>query len=342
MSLSDTAIKNARGRDKPFKLYDAGGLYLIVTPAGGRWWRFKYRMDGKEKLLSFGTYPDVGLKEARARREEARKLLAEGIDPAGHKKAVQAANRAREAIDTAHRALQSCGQIFRYAIATGRTERDVAADLRGALVPVKRKAFATITDPAAIGALLRDIDAYSAGPITRAALRLAPYVFVRPGELAGAEWKEFNLEAAEWRIPAHKMKKRELHIVPLSRQALEILEDLRLYSGHTRFLFPSNRGNSRPMTKEGILAALRHMGYDKDVMTTHGFRSMASTRLNEMGFRPDVIERQLAHAERNSVRAAYNHAEYLEERRAMMNAWADYLDSLRAQSGAASGSVAKP
>ena len=327
------------------------------------------------------------------------------IDPAGHKKAVQAANRAREAnafevvarewfskkadawtaghgekilarlekdifpliggkpidavtapelldalrrieargaIDTAHRALQSCGQIFRYAIATGRTERDVAADLRGALVPVKRKAFATITDPAAIGALLRDIDAYSAGPITRAALRLAPYVFVRPGELAGAEWKEFNLDAAEWRIPAHKMKKRELHIVPLSRQALEILEDLRLYSGHTRFLFPSNRGNSRPMTKEGILAALRRMGYDKDVMTTHGFRSIASTRLNEMGFRPDVIERQLAHAERNSVRAAYNHAEYLEERRAMMNAWADYLDSLRAQSGAVSGSVAKP
>lgn len=396
MPLSDTAIKNARGRDKPFKLYDADGLYLIVTPSGGKWWRFKYRMDGREKLLSFGTYPEISLKDARSRRDRARRLLAEGIDPAGHKKAVKAAARAqvahsfevvgrewfdkhkerwveghgqkiiarlekdifpliggkpvdavtapelldalrrieaRGAMETAHRILQDCGRIFRYAIATGRAERDVAADLRGALAPVKNGSFATITEPKAIGVLLRDIDGYPGNPIVRAALRLAPLVFVRPGELTRAEWAEFDLEATEWRIPAARMKMRDPHIVPLSRQALEILEDLRLYSGHTRFLFPGMRTDTRPITREGLTAALRRMGYDKAAMSVHGFRAMASTRLNEMGFKPDVIERQLAHAERNSVRAAYNHAEYLPERRAMMQAWSDYLDDLKAAAG---------
>ena len=236
---------------------------------------------------------------------------------------------ARGAVETAHRALQNCGCIFRYAIATGRAERDSAADLKGALAPVVSKNFATITEPKGIGRLLRDIYAYEGNLIVRAALCIAPYVFVRPVELRAAEWAEFNLDTAEWRIPSARMKMRQVHIVPLARQVISILEDLRQYTGHGRYLFPSMRGESRCISDATLLRALRCMGYSKEEMTVHGFRSMASTLLNERGYNRDWIERQLAHGERNSIRAAYNYAEYLPERQKMMQWWADYLDGLR-------------
>lgn len=233
------------------------------------------------------------------------------------------------AVDAAHRTLQNCGQVLRYAIATGRAERDLTADLKGALLPVKAVNFATITDPRSIGALLRDLDAYAGNAVVRASLRMAPYVFVRPGELRKAEWAEIRFESAEWRIPADRMKSRVPHIVPLARQVVHILEDLHRFTGQSRYLFPSMRANSAPISDMTLLAALRRMGYDRSTMTVHGFRGMASTLLNERGYNRDWIERQLAHGERNSVRSAYNHAEYLRERRCMMQEWADYLDTLR-------------
>lgn len=391
MSLTDTAIRNAKPSIKPVKMYDEGGLFLLVTPAGGKWWRFKYRFGGKEKLLSFGTYPEVSLKDARGRRDQGRKQLASDIDPGEHRKAVKlakadrAANsfeiiarewfgkfspnwaeshaskiitrlerdifpfvggrpiaeitapelltvlrriESRGAIETAHRAMQNCGQVFRYGIATGRNERDVSADLRGAIPPPMAKHHASIKDPIGIGGLLRAIQGYQGSFITKCALRLAPLVFVRPGELRKAEWSEFNLDGAEWRIPAEKMKMREIHIVPLSRQALAILNELRQLTGDGRYVFPGARTNGRPMSENAVNAALRRMGFAKDEMTGHGFRSMASTTLNEQGWDKDVIERQLAHGERDQVRGAYNFAEYLPKRREMMQAWADYLDSL--------------
>lgn len=392
MKLTDTYLRTLKANGKVQKYSDGGGLYLHVSPTGGKLWRMGYRFEGKQKTLSFGKYPAVSLKDARNRRDEAKDLLAAGIDPGARKKAVKAAIKAetmnsfevvarewferykdswvdhhgkkilarlendifpliggkaigavtapellealrrieaRGAVETAHRALQNCGQIFRYAIATGRAERDTAADLRGALSPVKSTNFASITEPKDIGALLREIDAYPGNMIVRAALRMAPYVFVRPGELRRAEWAEFSLESAEWRIPAARMKMRETHIVPLARQMLTILEDLHRFTGHGRYLFPSMRVNSAPISDVTLLAALRRMGYDKDVMTVHGFRSMASTLLNEQGYNRDWIERQLAHGERNTVRASYNYAQYLPERRRMMQEWADYLDGLR-------------
>lgn len=396
MSLTDTSIRSAKPQEKPIKLFDGGGLFLLVTPNGGKWWRLKYRFGGKEKLLSMGVYPAISLKEARKRREEAKEQIALGIDPGANRKAVkeatlaEAANsfevvarewhskqkdtwvqshgdkilarfvndifpligtkpvnavtapelleplrriEARGAVETAHRTLQNCGQVFRYAIATGRAERDPSADLRGALSPIKHTSFASITEPKEIGALLRDIDAYQGNIIVCAALRMAPYVFVRPGELRRAEWEEFNLDAKEpeWRIPASRMKMRKLHIVPLSRQVVEILQDLHKYTGTGRYLFPSMRAKSAPISDVTLLAALRRMGYDKESMTVHGFRSMASTLLNERGYNRDWIERQLAHGEKNTVRAAYNYAEYLPERRRMMQEWADYLTALKEQ-----------
>ncbi|MEO8998334.1 MAG: integrase arm-type DNA-binding domain-containing protein [Rhodanobacter sp.] len=239
----------------------------------------------------------------------------------------------RGAHETAHRTKQRCGQIFRYAIATGRAKHDPTADLRGALAPVVSKSRAAITDPAKVGELLRAIDGYSGGLIARSALKLAPLVFVRPGELRHAEWAEFDLDGAQWRIPAGKMKMREEHIVSLPAQAVAILRELHPLTGRGHYVFPGERSVSRPMSENTVNAALRRMGFDKDTMTGHGFRALASTRLNEMGWAPDVIERQLAHAERNKVRAAYNRAQYLSERQKMMQAWADYLDGLR--SGAA-------
>lgn len=393
MPLTDTAIRKAKPAAKPQRLFDGAGLYLEVSPAGGKLWRLKYRHGGKEKRLALGAYPATGLKDARDRRDSARKLLAAGIDPSEQRKAAKAAGEERAAnsfaviaaewlnlqkprmaaatlekaewtfdelvnpwigsrpitaIDapellkllrrieergaheTAHRTKQRCGQVFRYAIATGRAKHDVTADLRGALAPVVSTARAAITEPAKVGKLLRAIDVYEGSLVTKCALRLAPLVFVRPGELRKAEWAEMDLDNAQWRIPAARMKMREEHIVPLSTQAAAILRELQPLTGRGRYVFPSHRSTMRTMSENTVNAALRYMGFDKDTMTGHGFRAMASTRLNELGWAPDVIERQLAHAERNKVRAAYNRAQYLDERTRMMQAWADYLDGLRA------------
>jgi len=397
MALSDTRIRSLRAGIKPdgtttskaYKAADEKGLYLEVTPKGSKLWRFKYRIGGKEKLLSVGIYPDVGLKEARAKRDELRKQVAGGIDPSDLRKAdkivqggmdsfefvarewhskhkinwseshasrsltrlqndvfpwlgkknigdikapelLQVLRRVegRGALETSHRIHQICGQIFRYAVATGRAERDPAADLKGALPPAKPKHHPSIAEPAKVGQLMRAIQGYSGTFVTACALKLAPLFFVRPGELRQAEWEEFDLDNAEWRIPAHKMKMRVLHIVPLSKQAITILKELDPLTGSGQYLFPSNRTITRPMSENTVNGALRRLGYTKEEMTGHGFRSMASTILNEQGWNRDAIERQLAHSERDGVRAAYNYAEYLPERKRMMQAWADYLDGL--------------
>jgi integrase len=390
MPLNDTAIRNAKADIKQKKLYDSGGLYLLVTPNGGKWWRFKYRFGGKEKLLSFGTYPQVSLKDARDDRDNAKKLLRNHIDPAIERKAIKEAESGQGSFDavamewltkfsqswskshtrtikqrlenyilpnlglqsinkitapellavlrkiealgyveTAHRVKQICGQIFRYAVATGRMERDPAADLKGALPPPKSKRMASIIDPKGAGGLLRAIDDYNGSIVTQHALKLGVLTFVRPGELRHAEWDEVNLEVAEWRIPAQKMKMKTPHIVPLSKQATAILEGIQPVTGQGKYVFPSERTYSRPMSENTVNAALRRMGYTKNEITGHGFRSMASTLLHEQGWKSDIIERQLAHQERNKVKAAYNHAEHLSERKKMMQAWADYLDALK-------------
>ena len=235
----------------------------------------------------------------------------------------------RGAIETAHRLQQTCGQVFRYAVVTGRADRDPTNDLRGALQPVRKRHYASITEPTAIADLLKSIGGYEGSFITKCALQLAPLVFVRPGELRRAEWTEINFNTEEWRIPAEKMKMRCLHIVPLSKQTISILKELHPLTSSGKYLFPSVKSLSRPMSENTINAALRRLGYSKEEMTGHGFRSMASTLLNEQGWNRDAIERQLAHSERNSIRAAYNYAEHLPERRKMMQTWADYLDKLR-------------
>lgn len=387
--LTDSAIRAAKPQDRPYKLTDGCGLHLHVAPAGGKWWRLRYRCNGREQMLSLGIYPDVTLKEARQRRDEIRRQLTAGIDPSAARKAEQASAQgadsfetlarewfgkfsagwsesyvtkisahldkdllpwlgsrpvrdilapelltvirrieSRDALETAHRALQTCGRIFRYAVATGRAERDPTGDLRGALPPARNRHFATLTDPQDIAHLLRAIEGYTGTFIVKQALRLAPRLFVRPGELRKAEWAELNLVGAEWRIPAAKMKMRHEHIVPLSRQAVAILRELQPLTGNGRYVFPSLRTTGSPLSDVAILAALRRLGYGKEQMTAHGFRAMASTLLNEQGWHRDAIERQLAHAERNAIRAAYNRAEHLPERRRMMQAWSDYLDGL--------------
>lgn len=387
--LNDTRVRTVKRREKAFKLSDERGLFLLVTPTGGRLWRLKYRVQGREKLISLGAYPDVTLKRAREKRNAARRLIADGVDPSVQRKAERAALaqsfegvakewlelqtkslapetisiltarldsalypyigsrpisaitaqevlhalrriEARGRHETAHRVRALAGRVFRYAVATGRAQHDVAADLMGALAPVKSKNFASVTDPLRVGELMRAIHGYSGHPVTALALKLAPLVFVRPGELRAAEWSEFDLANAEWRIPGQHMKMGEPHLVPLSRQALAILRELQPLARGGRYLFPSLRTRDRPMSDNTINAALRRMGYTSEEQTGHGFRTMASTLLNEQGFPPDVIELQLAHTERNKVRAAYNKAQRLPERRGMMQAWADYLDGLRA------------
>ncbi|HYC55124.1 MAG TPA: integrase arm-type DNA-binding domain-containing protein [Candidatus Binatia bacterium] len=398
MPLTDVAIRTAKPREKAYKLFDGGGLYLEVNPTGGKWWRWKYRAAGKEKRLSFGIYPDVPLKAARDKRDAARRQLAAGIDPGAARRAEKLAQagaesfeviarewhekfapsweassakrilrrferdvfpwvgkrpiadlrapellpmlrriESRGAQETAHRVKQNCGQVFRYAVATGRADRDPTGDLRGALPPTKPKHHASIVDPKGVGQLLRAIDGYEGHFVTKCALRLAPLVFVRPGELRKAEWSEFDLDKGEWHIPAARMKMRVKHIVPLSQQAVAILRELEPLTNRgnasrpdaPRYVFPGGRSRERPMSENAVLAALRRMGYSKDEMTGHGFRSMASTLLHEQGWNHQAVERQLAHAERNAVSAAYNFAEHLPERRRMMQAWADYLDGLR-------------
>jgi integrase len=391
MALTDTAIRKAKPADKPQKLTDGGGLYLLLNPNGSRWWRWDYRFAGKRKTLSMGTYPDTGLADAREKHAAARKLLAVGVDPGIQRKAERAAGaesgatsfaaiaeewfatrhdladttrnkirwmlddlalpwigarqigeleppdvlavlrrvESRGHLETAQRLKSICSLVFRYAVATGRAKRDPTSDLRGALKTPKTRHHASITDPAEVGELLRAVEGFRGTFSVLCALRLAPLVFVRPGELRKAEWSEFDLDEGMWVIPAERMKMREKHFVPLSKQAVAILRDLQALTGRHKLVFPGGRRPTEPMSENAVTAALRRLGYDGDTMTGHGFRSMASTLLHERGYNPDWIERQLAHAERNRVRAAYNYAQHLPERKRMMQEWADYLDNLR-------------
>lgn len=388
--ITDTAIRAAKPAEKPYKLSDERGLYLLINVAG-KYWRLDYRFGAKRKTLALGVYPDVSLRLARERRDEARQLLADGVDPGENKKAVKAAKQerasnsfeviAREwfdrmsvrwvdshggriirrlerdifpwigdrpiaeltapellsvvrriegrgAIETAHRALQNCGQVLRYAVATGRAERDPTGDLRGALPPVKGKHFAAVTDPAQVAELLRSLDGYKGTLAVSCALRLAPLVFVRPGELRKAEWSDIDLDAAQWRYRVTKTNSD--HVVPLSTQALSILQELHALSGDGRYVFPGARTSARPMSDNAILAAMRRLGIPKEEMSGHGFRAMARTILDEvLGFRPDFIEHQLAHAVRDPNGRAYNRTAHLAERARMMQAWSDYLDKIK-------------
>jgi integrase len=394
--LTDTAIKAARARTKPCKLFDGGGLYLLVRPDGKRYWRLKYYVAGKEKLISLGVYPRVTLKTARRRATEAHAQIDDGQDPSVHRQEAKAARRSaagttfeavsrewyakrskswaasnaikvlgrlendvfpwlgakpiaeltgpkiletlrrveeRVAVESAHRIRQTINSIFIYAIDTHRVIGN-PTPRSDALETPKKGSYASITDPQGVGKLMRAIRGYSGGLNTRVALQLAPLVFVRPGELRAAEWSEFDLERGEWRIPGARMKAKAPHLVPLAKQATALLTELQPLTGSGRFVFPSERGPTRPMSSNTLNAALRTLGFAKEQMTAHGFRHMASTLLNERGWNRDAIERQLAHSERDSIRAAYNAAEYLPERRKMMHSWADYLDELAAGDGA--------
>lgn len=394
MALTDTGLRAAKPGEKPIKLADGGGLYLLLNPNGSRWWRLDYRFGGKRKTLSMGVYPDVSLKQARERRDEARRLLGEGIDPGEHRKACRnvsaeaAANsfeavsrewfskmlptwtpghadkilrrlerdvfpwigakpiadlaapdvlatirriESRGRLETAHRALQNCGQVFRYAVATGRAQRDPTGDLRGALPPARPTHMAALTEPADVAALLRAIDAFRGTLVVQSALKLAPRLFVRPGELRRAEWAEFDLEKGEWNIPAERMKARQAHLVPLANQAVTILRDLHPLTGRGVHVF-AGRDPKKPMSDAAVNAALRRMGYDtKSEMTGHGFRAMARTIINEvLEFDQHVIEHQLAHRVPDTLGSAYNRTKFLPQRKLMMQAWADYLDRLKA------------
>jgi len=391
MPLTDIALKATKPTEKVQRLFDGGGLYLEISPTGGRWWRFKYRFDGKEKRLSLGVYPDVSLRNARERRDEMRRLVANGVDPSVNRKVQKAAKAERSAnsfefvarewyskhspswadthsskiirrleqdvfpwiggrpiseilapeilsvlrriegrgaLDTAHRAGNNCSQVFRYAIATGRAERDPVPDLRGALPPARGGNFAAITDPAKVGELLRAIDGFHGTFVVQSALRLAPLVFVRPGELRRAQWDEVDLDRGEWRYWVTKTKTE--HSVPLATQAVAILKELRPLTGHGLHVFPG-RDPKKPMSEAAINAALRRMGYDtKTEITGHGFRAMARTILaEELHQKPEVIEHQLAHKVPDALGSAYNRTKFLKERRAMMQLWADYLDKLK-------------
>lgn len=392
MALTDTFVRLVKpGKSGGEKYTDGAGMYLLVKEAG-KYWRMNYRFLGKRRTLALGVYPEVSLATARKRRDDARKLLAEGIDPSLAKKEERLARgaaalqtfeavatqwmekiaptrtastqekvqrwldqnlipvigkkpiadikprdvlaamqkmEARGAVESAHRVKQLCGQIFRFAVALDLVERDVTVDLRGALAPTMRRNFSAITEPKQVGALMRAIYDYHGYPAAVAALKLAPLVFVRPGELRAAEWAEFDLDAAEWRIPAAKMKMKIEHLVPLSRQAVDILRNLYPITGDGRYVFPSLRSKAC-MSENTINAALRYMGYGKEVMTGHGFRAMARTILDEvLGERPDLIEHQLAHTVRDPLGRAYNRTSHLPARREMMQRWADYLDKLR-------------
>jgi len=392
MPLTDTAIRNAKPGDKPYPIRDEKSLYLIINPSGSKWWRWDYRFAGKRKTLSMGVYPEVGLKAARDKRDEARRLVADGIDPGENRKIQKAAllERAensfevvarewyakfspnwaashsskiirrferevfpwlggrpiaeinapellrtikriesRGILETAHRTLQNCGQVFRYAVAHGLCERDPSGDLRGALPPVKGRHFAAIVDPDGVAKLLRSFDDFNGSFIVLCALKLAPLLFVRPGELRQAEWAQIDLEAGEWRYTVTKTD--TAHLVPLASQAVAILRELQPLTGHRRYVF-AGRNPQQPMSENTVNSALRRLGYDtqKDI-TGHGFRAMARTILHEeLHFEPAVIEHQLAHSVPDALGTAYNRTKFLKERKVMMQVWADYLDKLRA------------
>jgi integrase len=394
MALTDSALKALKPRAKAYKVADGKGLYIHVTPAGGKLWKLKFRNKvGAEKKLSLGAYPEISLKEARDLRDAARSNLARGVDPAEQKQRdkraalISAANsfeavakayiaknkrdglaeatvRKREWFldivrkrlgarpiaeiepyeildavrpfetakndEKAHRTLQFIGQVFRYAVANQIAKSDPTRDLRGALSSRKPKHHAAILEPVKVGELMRALEGYEGQPITQFALRLSPYVFVRPGELRRAEWSEIDLEGAVWRIPAAKMKGRQEHAVPLARQSLAILREAQELTGDGQFVFPSIRSPRNPMSENTINAALRRLGFGKDEMTAHGFRAIASTLLNESGkWSPDAIERALAHKDKDHVRAAYHRGAHWQERVEMAQWWADYLDGLR-------------
>ena len=393
MALTDTVIRQAKAKEKDYKLSDAKGLYVLVTKTGSKHWRMKYRIGQKEKLLSIGTYPNISLKSARKACEQARDELDRGIDPSQAKKARKASQinayandletiarewhkqqavhwsdsysqkvlsslqrdlfpfmgtlpisqissqtllqtlrrvEARGASESAHRLKQLVGQVFCYAVATGRAERDITPELKGALGTPIKKHFPAITEPAKVGRLLSMIHNYQGTVTVCAALKLAPLVFVRPAELRHAEWQEIDFEAEQWCIPGSKMKMAQDHIVPLSRQALVILGEQKMVTGHySNYVFPSLRGPSRPMSDNAILTAFRTMGITKEEMTGHGFRAMARTLLDEvLDERVELIEHQLAHAVKDTLGRAYNRTKHLPQRKAMMQRWADYLDSL--------------
>jgi integrase len=394
MALTDTAIRNAKPKERPYKLGDSLGLFLLVQPSGGKLWRMKYRLAGKEKKLGLGTYPAIGLADARAARDEARNLLANGGDPSLEKQRSKQrahmnasnlfddiareyiakrvaegwANRTAEKalyhlsllstgigrfpvtemqpadvlavlrrveakgnLETARRMLQFAGAVLRYAVATARLASDPTRDLRGALIAPRVKHHAALLKPVEVGGLLRAIADYDGHYITRSALQISPHVFVRPGELRHATWQEVDLEAAVWTIPAAKMKMRREHHVPLSRQVVAMLQSLKLAQGdRSGLIFPSIRSTARPMSENTVNAALRRLGYTSDQMTAHGFRSTASTLLNESGkWSADAIERALAHGDANQIRGSYNRGEFWDERVRMAQWWSDHLDTLR-------------
>lgn len=393
MALTDVAARNAKSRDKEYKISDSGGLYLLVTVAGGKLWRLKFRVDGREKKLAIGAYPEISLADARKRRDEARELVAVGKDPsrekqqAKHRALVSAANtfgeiaqefidkRRREGLavstaekseyyisrmgapiarlpiaeiavadlitvlrrieatgnyETAKRVLQLAGRVFRYAVATARLASDPTRDLRGALTAPQPKHYGAIIEPKRAGELLRAIDGYEGMGITRLAMKLSAHVFVRPGELRHAEWSEIDLDGAVWTIPANKMKMGKAHQVPLSRQTIALLSEINEVTGPDGYVFPSIRTRTRPMSENTVNAGLRRLGFAGDEMTAHGFRSMASTLLNESGkWNPDAIERALAHGDGDKVRAAYHRGAHWAERVQMAQWWSDYLDTLR-------------
>jgi integrase len=387
--LTIKAIEAARPGPQARKLFDGQGLYLEVRPNGSRLWRLKYRVGGVEKRISFGAYPEVSLREARERRDEARRLLRDGRDPSVERQAARVGARtdtletvarewygrwrqdkaesyhavvwralerdvfprlgqvpvgelepvtilpvlraveARGAIETAHRIKGYLGLVCRYAVATGRAVRDPTADLRGALTPVSAEHFAAITEPAAFGALLRAIDGYQGQPATLFALRLAPLVVLRPGELRHAAWEEIDLETATWIVPAARMKLRRDHVVPLARQAVAVLREARPHA-RGRLVFPALRGRDRPLSENTLNAAFRRMGYTTGEVTAHGFRASFRTMGAEvLGFRAELLEHQLAHAVRDPLGRAYNRTQFLEERRSMLQAWADWCDAIK-------------
>lgn len=393
MSLTHIQISNAKPKEKAYKMADADALYLVVRPSGAKVWRMNYRYLERQKTLYFGSWPDVGIASARELRDEARKKLVAGLDPAAEKKVARITQKiaqdntfkaiaeewlvkiereerapvtlrkvrwllniaepmigsrpiskltAQEILavlrkveangryESARRMRSVISRVFRYAIATARADRDLAADLRGALITPKVKHHAAITAPKEVGALLRAIDGYAGHELTAVALRLTPHLFVRPGELRQAEWAEIDSHDAVWSIPAEKMKMRRSLCVPLSRQVLAMLEELHALTGHGRYLFPSFRTPRRCMSENTVSAALRRLGYSREEMTAHGFRATAATLLNQMGmWHPDAIERQLAHLDANATRRVYTRGEYWDERVRMMQHWSDYLDELR-------------